>query len=109
MSMGIENSRRFRAFSMWLHHSEKYQLLEPCELDAVLFTPSRDVVGMASDKYRVKLNASSQLLLTRGAWQGKPIMRAALSNWATTVEGVAQVIYAFDAITYNWRFIASIL
>ncbi|WP_198136263.1 hypothetical protein [Paraglaciecola sp. T6c] len=46
-----------------------------------------------------KLNASSQVLLTRGAWKGEPIIRAALSNWATTDEDVAQVISALDAVT----------
>jgi hypothetical protein len=62
--MGIENSRHFRAFTMWLHHSDKYQLLEPCELNVVLFTLSLEVVSMTSDEYRMKLNASGQVLLT---------------------------------------------
>ncbi len=127
MSMGIENSRRFRAFpvwatllaygkhgianninsnirhakqlALWLDHSDKYQLLKPCELNVVLFKPNSEVVGNSSGECMTKLNASGQVLLTPGVWRGEPIIRAALSNWATTDEDVTQVISALDAIT----------
>ena len=80
-------------------HSDKYQLLKPCELNVVLFKPNSEVVGNSSGECMTKLNASGQVLLTPGVWRGEPIIRAALSNWATTDEDVTQVISALDAIT----------
>lgn len=125
MSLGIENSRRFRAFPVWatlltygkqgianhvkrnirhaqqlakwIEHSDKYELLKPCDLNVVLFQPNRATLGLTSAECMAKLNASGQVLLTPGAWQGKPIIRAALSNWTTTDEDVQQVIATLDA------------
>tara|TARA_R110000772_G_scaffold60904_9_gene137345 strand:- start:90 stop:1454 length:1365 start_codon:yes stop_codon:yes gene_type:complete len=126
MSLGIENSRRFRAFPVWatllaygkqgvtdnikanmlharqfanwLDKSDKYELLKPCELNVVLFKPNAAVLNLTSAQCMTKLNASGQVFLTPGAWQGEPIIRAALSNWATNVDDVQRVIAALDGI-----------
>ena len=41
-----------------------------------------------------QLNASGQVFLTPGMWNGEAIIRAALSNWATNDEDVQKVIVA---------------
>jgi len=120
MSLGIENSRRFRAFPVWatlmvygregvrenikanIHHastlvnwldeSVKYVLIKPCELNVVLFKPNSAILNLSSDECIAKLNASGQVFLTPGSWQGQPIIRAALSNWSTSTEDVKKVI-----------------
>jgi glutamate/tyrosine decarboxylase-like PLP-dependent enzyme len=126
MSLGIENSRRFRAFpvwatllaygkqgithniktnmrqasvlAQWLEQSDKFELLKPCELNVVLFKPNTAVLGLTSAECLAKLNASGQVFLTPGAWQGQAIIRAALSNWATSDEDVQQVITALNQL-----------
>ncbi|WP_340677342.1 aminotransferase class I/II-fold pyridoxal phosphate-dependent enzyme [Paraglaciecola sp.] len=126
MSLGIENSRRFRAFpvwatllaygkqgithnikanmrqasvlAQWLEQSDKYELLKPCELNVVLFKPNTAVLGLTSAECLAKLNASGQVFLTPGAWQGQAIIRAALSNWATSDEDVQQVISTLNQL-----------
>ncbi len=120
MSLGIENSRRFRAFPVWatlvtygksgikqyiesnirqaatlaswLDKSEKYVLLKPCELNVVLFKPNHARLNLTSDECIAKLNSTGQVFLTPGSWQGEPIIRAALSNWSTTDDDVQRVI-----------------
>jgi len=120
MSIGIENSRRFRAFPVWatlmaygrdgiksnikanIHHaaiiahwidkSDKFELVRPCELNVVLFKPNSAKLNLTSDECIAKLNSTGQVFLTPGNWNGKPIIRAALSNWATNDEDIKKVI-----------------
>lgn len=126
MSLGIENSRRFRAFPVWatllaygkqgimdniksnmrqasmladwIDQSANYVLLKPCELNVVLFKPNGAVLSLSTDECMTKLNASGQVFLTPGIWQGQPIIRAALSNWATSDEDVQRVITALEKL-----------
>ncbi|MBZ9611080.1 pyridoxal phosphate-dependent decarboxylase family protein [Rheinheimera maricola] len=120
MSLGIENSRRFRAFPVWatlmgygregiranikanieqaailaswLDKSAKFDLVKRCELNVVLFKPNSAKLNLSSNECIAKLNASGQVFLTPGNWQGQPIIRAALSNWSISVEDVEKVI-----------------
>jgi len=120
MSLGIENSRRFRAFPVWatlmaygrngvkenitanihqagtlanwLDKSEKFVLVKPCELNVVLFKPNSARLNFSSDECIAKLNESGQVFLTPGSWKGQPIIRAALSNWSTSDDDVQRVI-----------------
>jgi glutamate/tyrosine decarboxylase-like PLP-dependent enzyme len=120
MSLGIENSRRFRAFPVWatlmvygkegiknqikanieqaqqlaawIDKSSEYVLVKPCELNVVLFKPNQQRVNLSTADCMAKLNASGQVFLTPGHWCGEPIIRAALSNWATTDEDIQKVI-----------------
>lgn len=124
MSLGIENSRRFRAFPVWatlmaygrngvrenikanihqagilatwLNESDKFVLIKPCELNVVLFKPNLAMLNLSSDECIAKLNESGQVFLTPGSWQGQPIIRAALSNWSTTDDDVQIVINALN-------------
>lgn len=126
MSLGVENSRRFRAFpvwatlltygkqgitdniksnmrqarvlSDWIAQSDHYVLVKPCELNVVLFKPNSAMLAITTEECIAKLNASGQVFLTPGAWQGQPIIRAALSNWATSDEDVQQVISALERL-----------
>ena len=126
MSLGIENSRRFRAFPVWatlmaygkegiktqvqrnieqaqtlanwIDESQYYKLVKPCELNVVLFKPNQEQVNLTSTECMKKLNESGQVFLTPGSWQGEPIIRAALSNWATTDDDIQKVIGALSAI-----------
>ncbi|MFC3032632.1 pyridoxal phosphate-dependent decarboxylase family protein [Pseudoalteromonas fenneropenaei] len=119
MSLGIENSRRFRALPAfatlytygkagiktqieknmnqakqladWLAQSQAYQLLKPCELNVVVFAlkhgDDAQVRQLLAD-----INATQQVFMTPGRWQGRAAIRAAFSNWSTTDEDVALVI-----------------
>jgi len=126
MSLGIENSRRFRAFPVWatlmaygrngvrenitanihqagtlakwLDQSDKFVLVKPCELNVVLFKPNSTRLDLSSDECIAKLNASGQVFLTPGSWQGQPIIRAALSNWSTSDEDVQKVIATLKSL-----------
>jgi len=126
MSLGIENSRRFRAFPVWatlmaygragvseriqanIHQagmlaswikaSNKFCLIKPCELNVVIFKPNPDVLNLTSDECIAKLNASGQVFLTPGRWNGEPIIRAALSNWSTCDEDVQRVIATLNTL-----------
>mgnify|MGYP000431874028 CR=1 FL=1 len=120
MSLGIENSRRFRAFpvwatlmvygksgiksaiqsniaqakklALWIDQSPKYTLVKACELNVVLFKPNQDFLKLNSAECMSKLNKTGEVFLTPGSWQGESILRAALSNWATTDKDVDKVI-----------------
>ncbi|NQZ86618.1 MAG: aspartate aminotransferase family protein [Colwellia sp.] len=120
LSLGIENSRRFRAFPVWatlmfygkegikdqinrnvdqakqlaewIDESTDYILVKPCELNVVLFKPNQENLGLTSQECMDKLNKSGQVFLTPGSWQGEAIIRAALSNWATTDDDIKLVI-----------------
>jgi glutamate/tyrosine decarboxylase-like PLP-dependent enzyme len=122
MSLGVENSRRFRAFPVWatlmaygkqgiksqitsniqqaqqlanwLDNSDKYTLLKPCELNVVLFKPNQQQLKLTSAQCIHALNRSGKVFLTPGNWQGESIIRAALSNWSTKDEDVLYVIGA---------------
>lgn len=121
MERGIENSRRFRALPLWMSlqaygrhgvaelvenncrqagalaewiaRSDGYELLTPCKLNVVVFRPKGDDAGVKA-KLRA-INRSGKVFMTPGAWQGKAAIRAAFSNWRTTladVELVCQVL-----------------
>jgi len=126
MSLGIENSRRFRAFPVWatlmvygrdgirnniasnirqadilaswIDTSNKFVLLKPCELNVVLFKPNSEILKLSSDECIHQLNESGQVFLTPGSWQGQPIIRAALSNWSTTDEDVQKVVEILNSL-----------
>ncbi|WMN61847.1 aminotransferase class I/II-fold pyridoxal phosphate-dependent enzyme (plasmid) [Pseudoalteromonas xiamenensis] len=115
MSIGIENSRRFRALPVfatllsygrdgvraqimhnikcaeqlanWIRSSEGYELVKECLLNVVLFKPKN---GSDEDTRNVlkKVNQSGKVFMTPGRWQGQSVIRAAFSNWRTTDEDV---------------------
>jgi glutamate/tyrosine decarboxylase-like PLP-dependent enzyme len=127
LSLGIENSRRFRAFpvwatlmvygkegiknqikrnvaqaqklALWVDQSPDYVLVKPCELNVVLFKPNQEKSSLTSNDCMEKLNKSGQVFLTPGSWQGESILRAALSNWATTDDDIKLVIKTLSEIT----------
>jgi len=126
MSLGIENSRRFRAFPVWatlmaygrsgvkenivsnihqagtlanwIDESDKFNLIKPCELNVVLFKPNFAMLNLTSDECIAKLNASGQVFLTPGRWNGEAIIRAALSNWSTSDDDVQRVITTLNSL-----------
>jgi len=126
MSLGIENSRRFRAFpvwatlmaygktgirqqiqanvshaqrlAVWIEQAPNYELVKPCELNVVLFKPNQAKLNLNSNQCLQQLNHSGQVFLTPGAWFGEPIIRVAISNWATTDADVDRVINTLSAL-----------
>lgn len=108
MSLGIENSRRFRAFPTWMtlfsygregvawwvkknreqaqqlasyiDKSVGYQLVYPCDLNVVLFKPAGKTD--CAEVLR-QINQTGRLFLSPGKWDGEDIMRAAICNWQT--------------------------
>lgn len=119
LSLGIENSRRFRALpafatlmsygktgiieqisrnvllakqlANWLAASEHYDLVKPCELNVVLFKP-KGATDAKTHTVREKINASGKVFMTPGSWQGQVVIRAALSNWSTTAADIDTAI-----------------
>jgi len=126
MSLGIENSRRFRAFpvwatlkaygkqgiraniekniqqakrlAQWIEASKQYVLVKPCQLNIVLFKPNPDFTPVTSEECMELLNESGCVLLSPGSWNAQPIIRAALSNWSTSDEDVERVINALKVV-----------
>lgn len=131
MSLGIENSRRFRALPIWLsllaygrqgvsgwikrnievaksladwlEQSPDYELVYPCQLNVVLFRPKAQGLSSAehdtlTGSYLDAINQDGRLLLSPGKWQGKGIIRAALSNWQTDDSDVEMAKQALTEI-----------
>jgi len=126
MSLGIENSRRFRAFpvwatlkaygkqgirvniekniqqakrlAQWIEDSAQYVLVKPCQLNIVLFKPNPDFTTITSGVCMKLLNESGCVFLSPGRWNDEPIIRAALSNWSTTDDDVERGINALNEI-----------
>lgn len=126
MSIGIENSRRFRAFPVWatllaygqagikehvqgnvrqakmlanwLASSDKFILVKPCDLNVVLFKPNPERLTLNSEECMRVLNKSGQVLLSPGKWQNQSVIRAALSNWSTSDEDVERVITCLNRL-----------
>jgi glutamate/tyrosine decarboxylase-like PLP-dependent enzyme len=134
MSLGIENSRRFRALPIWMsllaygregvsHWVEKninqakrladwidasddYELVYPCQLNVVLFRPTaKGLTAEAADQQTKtllsKINQDGRIFLSPGAWQGKGIIRAALSNWQTEQADVDIAIEVLSQLASN--------
>lgn len=125
MSLGVENSRRFSAFpvwlsllaygrqpikhwveaniqqaaqlSQWIDQSQEFELVFPCTLNIVLFRPvcDRHSLPQANRYTRAvmeALNQQGQVFFSPGVWQGKQVIRAAMSNWKTTAEDIELAI-----------------
>ncbi|XPF94062.1 pyridoxal phosphate-dependent decarboxylase family protein [Colwellia sp. RE-S-Sl-9] len=121
MSLGIENSRRFRALPIWLsliaygesgikhwvesnihsaktlanfiEDSDRYDLVFPCQLNVVLFKPttkglSVEAANQLTSEYLNEINKDGRLFLSPGQWEGKTIIRAAISNWQTDLNDI---------------------
>ncbi|NOU50054.1 aspartate aminotransferase family protein [Pseudoalteromonas sp. JBTF-M23] len=127
MSLGIENSRRFRAFPVWctlfaygqsgiraaierniaqakafakwLQSSPYYDLLKPCELNVVVFAPSAQHPISSSAECLKAINNSGEIFVTPGQWQNKATMRAAFSNWSTQMSDVERGIAVLAKIS----------
>ena len=125
MSLGIENSRRFRAFPIWatlkaygkngikaqiqanveqagylanwIDSSSQFELIRPCELNVVLFKP-QNRLGLNSEQCMLALNQSGEVFFTPGVWNGEQIIRAAISNWATTDIDIDRVIKVMEQL-----------
>ncbi|BBN83484.1 aspartate aminotransferase family protein [Pseudoalteromonas sp. A25] len=126
MSLGIENSRRFRAFpawctlfaygksgireaiesniaqakalAKWLDSSPYYTLLKPCELNVVVFAPSVKHPLSSSSECLRAINNSGEVFVTPGLWQGQATMRAAFSNWTTQMKDVERSVTVLEDI-----------
>ena len=131
MSIGVENSRRFRAFPVWLsllaygkqgvtqwiqsnidcaksladwiEQSKDYELVYPCQMNVVLFRPNYNGLDSAqSDLLTAKrleaINRDGRIFLSPGEWQGKKIIRAALSNWQTEQRDVDIAIEVLERV-----------
>ncbi len=117
MGLGIENSRRFRAFPIWyslltygregivkwvntnintakaladwLAQNNKFELMIDCQLNVVLFRPnclglSEQQADLLTTQLLGLINQEGKLFLSPSSWQGRTIIRAALSNWQTS-------------------------
>ena len=126
MSLGVENSRRFRAFPAWatlkaygksgvreavmsnVRHAKKLaawikqcthlELVKECELNVVLFKPNPDKLTLSSKEFMKMLNEQGDVFFTPGMWNGESIIRGAFSNWSTTDEDVNKIIAALSEV-----------
>ena len=126
MALGIENSRRFRAFpawatmkaygiegirqavaanvkhaqrlASWIKHSDGLKLVKECDLNVVLFKPNPDVFPLSSAEVMNALNKQGDVFFSPGNWNGESIIRAAFSNWSTTDEDVDKIIAALSRL-----------
>jgi glutamate/tyrosine decarboxylase-like PLP-dependent enzyme len=129
MSLGVENSRRFRALPVWLSLlaygksgvrqwverniklaqqlanwidlSDDYELVHPCNMNVALFRPScTGLTTQEADKKTVEclkaINKDGRLYLSPGLWQGREIIRIALSNWQTEDTDIDIAIAVFE-------------
>jgi glutamate/tyrosine decarboxylase-like PLP-dependent enzyme len=117
MDRSIENSRRFRALPLWMSlkaygrqgvaeivenncdqaaalaawidRSPAYELLAPCQLNVVVFRPHGDDAAVRDCLHRI--NRSRKVFMTPGAWAGNNAIRAAFSNWQTSLGDVETI------------------
>ena len=127
MSLGIENSRRFRGFPVWatlkaygvqgvaeavknniqqakkladwLDRSQFFTLVKECHLNIVLFKPDPLQYPFNSAETMASLNQQGDVFFSPGVWKGQPIIRAAFSNWGTQQQDLDKIIYALDKLT----------
>ncbi|TQV74693.1 aspartate aminotransferase family protein [Aliikangiella marina] len=118
MSLGLENSRRFRALPVWMTlltygkqgiaswvkrnidcaklladniaQSPNYELVNDCKLNVVLFRPTCSGLDQqAADEKTTQamkaINQDGRIFVSPGYWQGKKVIRAAISNWETQI------------------------
>ena len=119
-----ENSRRFRALPAWctiaaygrdgvaevvdrccalarrfaegLARIEAFELLDPVRLNIACFA-LRERDPAARDAVLARVAASGRAFLTPTVLHGRPAIRAAFSNWMTTVADVETVLAALEA------------
>ena len=126
MNRSIENSQRFRALPAWmtlmaygrsgvaqmvaancaqasrlsglLVASENFELLTPTSLNVVAFRGifPHDVERGLSSKLLVEVNKTGDIYLTPGAFDGTSGIRAAFSNWMTSLDDVDIVMRALN-------------
>ncbi|MCC2608131.1 pyridoxal phosphate-dependent decarboxylase family protein [Planctobacterium marinum] len=127
MSLGIENSRRFRALPVWmtikaygqagirfwvekncrqaailadyLDASNHWQLVHPCALNVVLFRPDeKHLASVSCSEILHQINRRGKVFFSPGQWQGQHIIRAALSNWQTEDADIAIAIQELNTV-----------
>lgn len=132
MSLGIENSRRFRALPVWmtlqaygktgvrswvekncrqaatlahyLEASTDWELAFPCELNVVLFRPGSKILSKVScQQILQQINSRGKVFFSPGQWQGQAIIRAALSNWQTEDADVALANQELHAVAQQYN------
>lgn len=118
-----ENSRRFRALPAWMtlmaygrsgyqelvthsclfaqrlgqsiEQSRQFELLAPVVLNIVCFA-LRGADTNQRDHFLEQLKRDGQVLLTPTFFAGKPAIRAAFVNWATTMKDVERIVEVLE-------------
>lgn len=132
MSLGVENSQRFRALPVWftlkaygragvravvenncsaasflgrwLDEDDGYELLYPVKLNVVVF---RGAFKVDADQENIelleRLNASGKVFFTPGEWEGKRGIRAAFSNWMTGPDDLKIICDTLKSVRADMR------
>lgn len=118
-----ENSRRFRAFAAWMVLAVRgkagigewvrancrqaraladglrahggFDVLNHIHLNIVCFAP-HGADAAARDAFLARLNGSGEVFMTPTVLQGRPAIRAAISNWSTRDADIERVLRAID-------------
>ena len=118
-----ENSRRFRAFAAWMVLAVRgkagigewvaancrqaraladglsvlggFDVLNDIHLNIVCFAPA-NADAATRDAFLARLNGSGEVFMTPTVLQGRPAIRAAISNWSTTDADIERVLRAID-------------
>ncbi|WP_439378970.1 pyridoxal phosphate-dependent decarboxylase family protein [Amycolatopsis lexingtonensis] len=121
-----ENSRRLRALPAWfsltaygrdghreivercvalardlgarIDGSPRWRLLAPVRLNVVCFAPAGDVTQDRVDALVRAIAEDGTTFLTPTAYDGRPALRAAFSNWRTTPADVERVFAALERV-----------
>jgi 7-keto-8-aminopelargonate synthetase-like enzyme len=82
----------------WLNQSKKFDLLAPVTMNVACFTLSGNVSAEVIQSFLDKIRVDGRAFFTPTNYKGRPAIRAAVSNWLTSVKDIDITIEALDEL-----------